>query len=87
MVGPVLLLVAMVHLVYDQNRYKCFEAFDGSIKRILQTDQLKNALKCLQHRIDYIPLVFLHHENTLVFLLYHGCIQKHHPSVSMYLIF
>jgi len=37
---------------WSKSRYKCFEAFDGSIRRknkILQIDQLENALKYLQH--------------------------------------
>jgi len=38
--------------VWSKSRYKCFEAFDQLEERILQTDQLKNASKRLQHRVD-----------------------------------
>ena len=37
--------------LWSKSRYKYFEAFGGSIEeRILQTDQLKNALKRLSSR-------------------------------------
>ena len=46
--------------LWSKSRYKCFETFDGPIRRknfTNFTDQLKNALKRLQHRVDrgYVP--------------------------------
>jgi len=46
----------VMHYGWSKSRYKCFEAFDeaGQLEeRILQTDQLKNAAKHLQHRVDH----------------------------------